>query len=154
MTHEEAIKRLDAVIAEIRTHNTPISSERNAEQSGKRIVAITTNVLKEVAASERIQKAARDVYFGRDSDGFNQMFLRDVAAAQRQTAETYMSGVRNIIDILQAERNRHQRIIDDEAQKLALDEQRRGNKIQHSALWCSIIATIISLVALVVAVVK
>ena len=61
MTHEEAIKRLDAVIAEIRTHNTPISSERDAEQSGKRIIAIATNALKEVGASERIQKAARDV---------------------------------------------------------------------------------------------
>ena len=57
MTHEEAIKRLDAVIAEIRTHYTPISSERDAEQSGKRIIAIATNVLKEVGESERIQKA-------------------------------------------------------------------------------------------------
>lgn len=154
MTHSEAIKRLDVVIAEIRTHYTPISSERDAEQSGKRIIAIATNVLKEICASERIQKAARDVYFGRDSKGFLQMYLRNVTEAERQTAETYMLGVKNTIDILQTERDRHQRIIDDEAQRLALDEQRRGNKIQHSALWCSIIATIISLVALVVAVVK
>ena len=82
------------------------------------------------------------------------MYLRNVTEAERQIAETYMSGVKNTIDILQAERDRHQKIIDDEAQRLALDEQRRGNKIQHSALWCSIIATIISLVALVVAVCK
>jgi hypothetical protein len=154
MTHEEAIKRLDAVIADIRTYYTPISDVRDAEQNGRRIVTIATNVLKNISASELILKAVRDIYFGRDSGGFNQMFMRDIAAVQRQTAETYMSGVKNTIDILQAERDRHQRVIDDEAQRLALDEQRRGNKIQHSALWCSIIATIISLVALVVAVVK
>lgn len=154
MTHEEAIKRLDAVIAEIRTHYTPISSERDAEQSGKRIIAIATNVLKEVGASERIQKAVKDMYFGRDGGGFNPVLLMHKADAERQIAETYMSGVKNTIDILQAERDRHQRVIDDEAQRLALDEQRRGNKIQHSALWCSIIATIISLVALVVAICK
>lgn len=154
MTHEEAIKRLDAVIAEIRTHYTPISSERDAEQSGKRIIAIATNVLKEVGASERIQKTVRDVYFGRDGGGFNPVLLMHKADAERQIADTYMSGVKNTIDILQAERDRHQRVIDDEAQRLALDEQRRGNEIQHSALWCSIIATIISLVALVVAICK
>ena len=154
MTHEEAIKRLDAVIADIRTYYTPISNERDAEQNGRRIVTIATNVLKNIGASELILKAVRDIYFGRDSGGFNQMFMRDIAAAQRQTAETYMSGVKNTIDILQAERDRHQRIIDDEAQRLALDEQKRGNKIQYSALWCSIIATIISLVALVVAICK
>ena len=154
MTHKEAIKRLDVVIADIRTYYTPISDERDAEQNGKRIVTITTNVLKNIGASELILKAVRDIYFGRDSRGFNQMFLRDVAAAQRQTAETYMLGVKNIIDILQTERERHQRILDDEAQKIAIEEQKRSNKLQHSALWCSIIATIISLIALVVAICK
>lgn len=154
MTHEEAIKRLDAVIADIRTYHTPISDERDAEQNGKRIVTITTNVLKNIGASELILKAVRDIYFGRDSGGFNQMFIRDIAAVQRQTAETYMSGVKNTIDILQSERDRHQRIIEDEAQKRTLEEQKRSNKLQQSALWCSIIATIISLVALIVAICK
>ena len=94
------------------------------------------------------------MYFGRDGGGFNPVLLMHKADAERQTAETYMLGVKNTIDILQTERDRHQRIIDDEAQRLALDEQKRGNKIQYSALWCSIIATIISLVALVVAICK
>ena len=154
MTHEDSIKRLDAVIAEVRTYYTPVSNERDAEQDGERIRAMALKALIDVGASTRIQAVVKDIYFGRDSRGFNQMILRDVVAAQRQTAETYMLGVKNIIDILQTERERHQRIIDDETQKIAIEEQKRNNKLQQSALWCSIIATIISLVALIVAICK
>lgn len=154
MTHEEAIKRLDAVIAEVRTYYTPVSNERDAEQDGERIRVMALKALIDVGASNRIQAVVKDIYFGRDSGGFNQMFMKDIAAVQRQTAETYMSGVKNTIDILQSERDRHQRIIDDETQKISIEEQKRSNKLQHSALWCSIIATIISLIALVVAICK
>lgn len=154
MTHEDAIKRLDAVIVEVRTYYTPVSNERDAEQDGERIRAMALKALIDVGASNRIQAVVKDIYFGRDSDGLNVRFLHDVAAVQRQTAETYMLGVKNIIDILQTERERHQRILDDETQKIAIEEQKKGNQIQKNALYVSVIAIIISLLSLVVAICK
>ena len=74
--------------------------------------------------------------------------------AARITSETYLQGVKNTIDILQAERDRHKRLMDDEAQKLAIEEQKRGNRIQKKALYVSIVAITISLVSLVVAICK
>ena len=154
MTHEEAIKRLDAAIADVRTYNTPISSERDAVRDGESVRAVAIKVLKDVGASELIQCAVKDVYFGRDSDGFLQNYLRSVAEAQRQTADTYMSGVKNVIDILTTERERHKRIIDDVAQRMAIEEQKRGNAIQSRAYWIAIVSMLISLIALIVAILK
>lgn len=154
MTHEEAIKRLDAAIADVRTYNTPISSERDAVRDGESVRAVAIKVLKDVGASELIQRAVKDVYFGRDSDGFLQNYLRSVAEAQRQTADTYISGVKNVIDILTTERERHKRIIDDVAQRMAIEEQKRGNAIQNRAYWIAIVSMLISLIALIVAILK
>lgn len=154
MTHEEAIKRLDAAIADVRTYNTPISSERDAVRDGESVRAVAIKVLKDVGASELIQRAVKDVYFGRDSDGFLQSYLRSVAEAQRQTADTYISGVKNVIDILTTERERHKRIIDDVAQRMAIEEQKRGNAIQSRAYWIAIVSMLISLIALIVAILK
>lgn len=156
MTHAEAIQKLDAAIAHVRTYNTSVTSEKDAEQNGEYIKQIALRVLQEVGAPMSIQQSVDDLFFGReDRTGMN----FNVAAfgfkeASRITSETYLQGVQNTIDILQAERDRHKRLMDDEAQKLAFEEQKKGNAIQHRAYWCSIIATIISLIALIVAVCK
>ena len=154
MTNKEAIRRLDAAIADVLTYNTPISNERDAERDGERVRAVAIKALKDVGASEQIQRAVKIVYFGKYSDGFLQSYLRSVAEAERQTANTYMSGVKNVLEILTTERERHKRIIDDMAQRMAIEEQKRGNAIQSRAYWIAIVSMLISLIALIVAILK
>lgn len=159
MTHAEAIQKLDAAIAHVRTYNTSVTSEKDAEQNGEYIKQIALRVLQEVGAPMSIQHSAKNIFFGEEDRlgmnmSINSTLLGGYAAAVQHTSETYLQGVKNTIDILQAERDRHKRLMDDEAQKLAFEEQKKGNAIQHRAYWCSIIATIISLIALIVAVCK
>lgn len=159
MTHAEAIQRLDAAIAQVRIYNTSVTSEKDAEWNGQTIKQIALRVLQEVEASISIQHSIKEIFFGNEdclgmNMSINSTLLGGYAAAVQHTSETYLQGVQNTIDILQAERDRHKRLMDDEAQKLAFEEQKKGNAIQHRAYWCSIIATIISLIALIVAVCK
>ena len=59
-----------------------------------------------------------------------------------------------LIDILNREKNEQTQAMQDEMQKVALEEQRKGNAIQYRAFWCSIVATIISIIALIVSIIK
>lgn len=159
MTHTEAIQRLDAAIAQVRIYNTSVTSEKDAEWNGQTIKQIALRVLQEVEASMSIQHSAKNIFFGEEDRlgmnmSINSTLLGGYAAAVQHTSKTYLQGVKNTIDILQAERDRHKRLMDDEAQKLAIEEQKRGNRIQKKALYVSIVAITISLVSLVVAICK
>ena len=73
---------------------------------------------------------------------------------EKMEKNAYTSTISTMINILKQEREAQVQAKQDEAQKLAFEEQKKGNAIQHRAYWCSIIATIISLIALIVAVCK
>lgn len=159
MTHAEAIQKLDAAIAQVRRYNSPVTSEKDAEQNGEYIKQIALRVLQEVGAPMSIQHSAKNIFFGEEDRlgmnmSINSTLLGGYAAAVQYTSKTYLQGVQNTIDILQAERDRHKRLMDDEAQKLAIEEQKRGNRIQKKALYVSIVAIIIALVSLLVAICK
>ena len=159
MTHAEAIQKLDATIAELRTNLVHVSNDREAEWEGKRIKAKVIQLLKEVGAHRRIQQSVQDIFFGKaDSLGMsmsiNSTLYGGFAGAVKHTSETYMQGVQNTIDILQGERERQKRLMDDEAQQRALAEQQKSNTIQYRAFVCSIVATVIALAAFIVAICK
>lgn len=145
MTHAEAIQRLDAAIAHVRTYNTSVTSEKDAEQNGEYIKQIALRVLQEVGASMSIQHSAKNIFFGEEDRlgmnmSINSTLLGGYAAAAQHTSETYLQGVKNTIDILQAERDRHERAKADDAEN-------KNRKL-------SIIAIAIALLSLIVSILK
>lgn len=142
MTHAEAIQKLDAAIAHVRTYNTSVTSEKDAEWNGQTIKQIALRVLQEVGAPMSIQHSVKNIFFGKeDRTGMN----FNVAAfgfneAARITSETYLQGVQSTIDILQAERDRHERAKADDAEN-------KNRKL-------SIIAITIALLSLIVSILK
>ena len=142
MTHAEAIQKLDAAIAHVRTYNTSVTSEKNAEWNGQTIKQIALRALKEVGAPMSIQQSVDDLFFGReDRTGMNfNVAVFGFKEASRITSETYLQGVKNTIDILQAERDRHERAKAD-------DTENKNRKL-------SIIAIAIALLSLIVSILK
>lgn len=145
MTHAEAIQKLDAAIAQVRTYNTSVTSEKNAEWKGQTIKQIALRVLQEVGAPMSIQHSAKNIFFGEEDRlgmnmSINSTLLGGYAAAVQHTSETYLQGVQNTIDILQAERDRHERAKADDAEN-------KNRKL-------SIIAIAIALLSLIVSILK
>lgn len=145
MTHAEAIQKLDIAIAQVREYNTPVTSEKDAEWNGRTIKQIALRVLQEVGASMSIQHSAKEIFFGEEDRlgmnmSINSTLLGGYAAAVQHTSETYLQGVKNTIDILQAERDRHERAKADDAEN-------KNRKL-------SIIAIAIALLSLIVSILK
>ena len=145
MTHAEAIQKLDIAIAQVREYNTPVTSEKDAEWNGRTIKQIALRVLQEVGASMSIQHSAKEIFFGEEDRlgmnmSINSTLLGGYAAAVQHTSETYLQGVKNTIDILQAERDRHERAKADDAE----NENRK----------LSIIAIAIAVLSLIVSILK
>ena len=59
-----------------------------------------------------------------------------------------------MIDILNREKDAQVQAMQEETQKIAIEEQKKGNQIQKNALYVSVFAIIISLVSLIVAICK
>lgn len=145
MTHTEAIQKLDIAIAQVREYNTPVTSEKDAEWNGRTIKQIALRVLQEVGAPMSIQHSAKNIFFGEEDRlgmnmSINSTLLGGYAAAVQHTSETYLQGVQSTIDILQAERDRHERAKADDAEN-------KNRKL-------SIIAIAIALLSLIVSILK
>lgn len=142
MTHAEAIQKLDAAIAQVRTYNTSVTSEKDAEQNGEYIKQIALRALQEVGAPMSTQHSVKNIFFGKeDRTGMNfNVAVFGFKEAARITSETYLQGVKNTIDILQTERDRHERAKADDAEN-------KNRKL-------SIIAIAIALLSLIVSILK
>lgn len=155
MKHKDAIKKLDSAIAYIRTQgNMLILNPQDAVREGNGLKAYAKETLKDVNASQAVFTAIKDVSFG---DSFMEHFGVQAFGhthAQNQNQKMYTQGVNTLITILQQERDSRKQQLDEEAQEIVLAEQRKSNRIQKRAYWCSIVATIISLIALIVAICK
>ena len=154
MTHAEAIQKLDIAIAQVREYNTPVTSEKDAEWNGRTIKQIALRALKEVGAPMSIQHSVKEIFFGKEdclgmNMSINSTLLGGYAAAVQHTSETYLQGVQSTIDILQGEQDRHKRLMEDEAQKENLAQQKRSNRIQIWTLICSIVAALAALYPIV-----
>ena len=150
MTHAEAIQRLDAAIAHVRTFLTPVTHDKEAERNCNNIKQIAIQALIEVNASMQIQKSISDIFFGKGLGGQSlTSALLGFNEATRLTSETYLSGVQSTIDILQGEQERYKRLMEDEVQKENLAQQKRSNRIQIWTLICSIVAALAALYPIV-----
>lgn len=155
MNHKDSIKILNSAIAHIQAQsNTLILNPQDAIREGNELKHYAIQTLKEVNASQAAFFAIKNVSFG---SSFMEHFGVQAFGhthAQDQNQKMYTQGVNALITILQQERDLRKQQLDEEAQEIVLEEQRKSNRIQKRAFWCSIIATIISLVALIVAICK
>ena len=155
MTHEEAIKILDAAIVEITTFNTPVYTEQEAESNGKYIKNVAIKALKDIGTSLQMQQSIKDIYFGKYTNGVNLgVMCFGVVEATRKVTETYLQGVQNTINILQSERKRQERLMADKAERENLGQQKRSNRIQIWTLICSIVAALAALYPIIESLIK
>ena len=148
MTREETINKLDSLITQLNGFLVRSKDLRNIKHN-------VVMVLNEIPASTAtINSIARmDIKdYSRNNDLARQYY--GDKEYKKMAQEDYKATIESMIRILQHEREAQVQAKQDEAQKLAFEEQKKGNAIQHRAYWCSIIATIISLIALIVAVCK
>lgn len=141
MTRKETIEKLDELIAYLNSCRGRDIDRFNFEHKvhstlkGLPISATTRSAIVNVRASVDVSK---DVLISSSVEAFSSELDKKTIIA--------------MIDILKGEKDAQNQAMQDEMQKVALEEQRKGNVIQYRAFWCSIIATIISLMALIVAI--
>lgn len=141
MTRKETIEKLDELIAYLNSCRgrgvTLFSIEHKVHSTlkGLPISASTLSAIENVRASVKVPNEVLK-YSSVDAVG----------------AEHDKIVIVEMINILNREKDAQNQAMQDEMQKVALEEQRKGNVIQYRAFWCSIIATIISLMALIVAI--
>lgn len=143
MTREETIKRLDQLIAYLNSRrgrslrNDDVEHKVLSSLKGLPISASTLSAIENVRASVKVPNEVLK-YSSVDAVG----------------AEHDKIVIVEMINILNREKDAQNQAMQDEMQKVALEEQRKGNVIQYRAFWCSIIATIISIIALIVSIIK
>ena len=141
MTRKETIEKLDELIAYLNSCRGRDIDRFNFEHKvhstlkGLPISASTLSAIENVRASVKVPNEVLK-YSSVDAVG----------------AEYDKIVIVEMINILNREKDSQNKAMQDEMQKVALEEQRKGNVIQYRAFWCSIIATIISLMALIVAI--
>ena len=148
MTREETINKLDSLITQLNEFLVRSKDLRNIKHN---VVMVLNKI---PASTATINSIARmDIKdYSRNNDLARQYY--GAKEYDKMAQEDYKATIESMIRILQQEREAQVQAKQDEAQKLAFEEQKKGNAIQHRAYWCSIIATIISLIALIVAVCK
>ena len=143
MTRKETIEKLDELIAYLNSCKGRDIDRFNFEHKvhstlkGLPISATTRSAIVNVRASVDVSK---DVLKSSSVEAFSSELDKKTIIA--------------MIDILKGEKDAQNQAMQDELQKVALEEQRKGNVIQYRAFWCSIIATIISIIALIVSIIK
>ena len=140
MTRKETIEKLDELIAYLNScwgrdiDHFNFEHKVHSTLKGLPISATTRSAIVNVRASVDV---SRDVKY---------------SSVEAFSSELDKKTIIAMIDILKDEKDAQNQAMQDEMQKVALEEQRKGNVIQYKAFWCSIIATIISLMALIVAI--
>ena len=143
MTREETIKKLDELIAYLNSCRGRDIDRFNFEQ---KILSSLKDFPISASTRSAIYNIRASVAPSRDS--VFSMSLEGIISEQNNNT------IVALIDILNTEKNEQTQAMQDEMQKVALEEQRKGNAIQYRAFWCSIVATIISIIALIVSIIK
>lgn len=147
MTHEETIDILDALIITLngqsafrtnltRTKNYIIEELHKTSVSSATINAILGIKVKEYTPNSLAQ------------------YCLDLQGFEKRDIEEYKSTLLSIINVLTEERERLKKILNEEVQQQAFEEQKKGNEIQYKAYICSIVAIVIAVASLIVAICK
>ena len=154
MNYKDAIEKIDIAIANIHAQsNMLIVNPQDAYREGERLKHTALNTLKNSNASLVSIDAIKSV-------SFSSSFMTHIAFSlgyeqvQQQSQQIYTKGLNALISILQQEKELCKQHINEEKQNVVFAEQRKSNLIQKRTFWCSIIATTISLIALIVAICK
>lgn len=149
MTHDKTIKSLDSLITQLNGFLVRSTDLRHLKDN---LVMELNKISVSPSTINSIKRIEVKDYSSRGNDLARQYY--GAKEYEKMEREDYKATIESMIRILQQEREAQVQAKQDEAQKLAFEEQKKGNAIQHRAYWCSIIATIISLIALIVAVCK
>ena len=153
MTHEETIKALDKLIAYL---NSAILEVKLSRYSKDNVIAKLREINVSNATIQSIAKIEIEEY---NSNSLSH-YVMDLQHLEKERIERNKHSIQSMIDILQEERGRFKRIMDDEAQKEAIKkdaknlelqekaiaEQKKGNRIMTWTLWATAIGIIISIV--------
>lgn len=161
MTHEETIDILDTLLVSL---NGQCFLRTNLVSIQKNIV----DTLYETSVSNTVLNAILGIAVAEYTSNHLARYSSAFYELERKELEEYHKSLKTMINILQEERERLKRIMDEENQKeamkkeaknlelqeTAIAEQKKGNQIQYKAYICSIVAIVIALVSLVVAICK
>ena len=154
MSHKDAIEKIDIAIANIQARsNMIIINPQEASKCGEKVKCEALNILKDIKGCQSLVNAINNV-------SFSSSFMTHIAFSlgyeqvQQQSQQIYTKGLNALISILQQEKELCKQHINEEKQNVVFAEQRKSNHIQKRTFWCSIIATAISLIALIVAICK
>ena len=143
MTRKETIKRLDKLIAYL---NVCRGYSINLYEVEREVHSTLEELPISASARSAIRNVRASVEIPKD--------LLMCSGFETVNAERNKRTVAALIDILSREKHEQIQAMQEESQIIAIEEQKKSNAIQNRAFWCSIIATIISLIALIVAVCK
>ena len=143
MTRKETINKLDELIAYLNSCRGRDIDRFTLEQK-------ILSSLKNFPISASTLSAIRNVRSAINIP--NEMFHH--LSIEGFTREHDKRSIVEMTNILNREKDAQNQAMQDEMQKVALEEQRKGNQIQKYALYVSIFAIIISLVSLVVSICK
>ncbi len=138
MTREETIKKLDELIATLCNCREQYTNLHTIEQ---RIFS----TLDQLPVSASTRSSIRNIDITVD---------KSYSSIEGYKAEHDKKTITAMIDILNREKMAQQQAAQEETQKIAIEEQKKGNQIQKNALYVSIVAIIISLASMIVAICK
>ena len=153
MTHEEAIKALDELIVYL---NSTILDTKLSRYSKDNVIG----KLREINVSNTTIQSIAKIEIEEYNSNSLSHYVMDLQHLEKERIERNKHSIQSMIDILQEERGRLKRIMDDEAQKEAIKkdaknlelqekaiaEQKKGNRIMTWTLWVTAIGIIISIV--------
>ncbi len=160
MTHEETIDILDTLLVSL---NGQCFLRTNLVSIQKNIV----DTLYETSVSNTVLNAILGITVAEYTSNHLAQYSSAFYELERKELEEYHKSLKTMINILQEERERLKRIMDEENQKEAMKkeaknlelqekaiaEQKEANRISKRALWFSAIATLASVIATVISII-
>lgn len=158
MTHQETIRALDELIVYLKSALLDVKLSRYFKDN-------VIRRLREINVSNTTMYTVANIEIEDYNSNSLSHYVMDLQHLEKERIERNKQSIQSMINILQEERGRLKRIMDDEAQKEAIKkdaknlelqekaiaEQKKGNKIQKIAF---VVTTAISLIALIAAIFK
>ena len=153
MTHQETIRALDELIVYLKSALLDVKLSRYFKDN-------VIRRLREINISNTTMYTVANIEIEDYNSNSLSHYVTDLQHLEKERIERNKHSIQSMIDILQEERGRFKRIMDDEAQKEAIKkdaknlelqekaiaEQKKGNRIMTWTLWATAIGIIISIV--------
>ena len=153
MTHQETIKALDELIVYLNSALLDVKLSRYSKDN-------VIGKLREINVSNTTIQSIAKIEIEEYNSNSLSHYVMDLQHLEKERIERNKHSIQSMINILQEERGRFKRIMDDEAQKEAIKkdaknlelqekaiaEQKKGNRIMTWTLWATAIGIIISIV--------